>query len=115
MLAKSITVLKSENTLEIIWKDEHVSRYPLHGLRKACPCVVCKGGHAHMSVPTNPTVFFEKPTRITHIQNITPIGNYAIQIQWSDGHNSGMYKWETLRELCPCKECQPEFYAKSDD
>ncbi len=115
MLPKSITVLKSENTLEIIWKDEHVSRYPLHGLRKACPCVVCKGGHAHMSVPTNPAVFFEKPTRITHIQNIAPIGNYAIQIQWSDGHNSGMYKWETLRELCPCKECQPEFYPESHD
>ena len=109
--AKSITVHKTEQILEIIWKDEHVSRFPLHGLRKACPCVYCKGGHANMSTPTDPAVFFEKPSRIWSITQLTPTGNYALQITWNDGHNSGHYRWEMLRSLCPCKECKPQFYT----
>jgi len=111
---KSITVHKTDSILEILWKDEHVSRFPLFGLRKACPCVVCKGGHAQMSIPADPKVFFEKPTRIVHINQIVPMGNYAIQIHWSDGHNSGMYRWEVLREWCPCKECKPEFHTATN-
>lgn len=108
---KSVTVHKGDKLFEIIWRDDHISKFPLHGLRKACPCVVCKGGHAEMGKPVDPSVFFEKPERLINIQHIDQIGNYAIQITWSDGHNSGIYKWETLREMCPCEQCKPEFYT----
>ncbi len=30
---------------------------------------------------------------------IDPVGNYAIQISWSDGHNSGIYSFRLLKEL----------------
>jgi DUF971 family protein len=30
---------------------------------------------------------------------IDPVGNYAIQIGWSDGHNSGIYSFRYLKEL----------------
>jgi DUF971 family protein len=37
---------------------------------------------------------------------VEPVGNYAIRINWSDGHNSGIYSYDHFREICPCAECQ---------
>ena len=37
---------------------------------------------------------------------VKPVGNYAIQIDWSDGHKAGIYSYEHFREICPCAECQ---------
>jgi len=54
------------------------------------------------------SLFFVEPTRHFEIEDIKQIGNHAIQITWDDGHNTGMYQWETLRELCPCEECYSE-------
>jgi len=34
------------------------------------------------------------------------VGNYAITIQWSDGHSTGIYAFDKLRQLCPCEICQ---------
>jgi len=39
----------------------------------------------------------------------SPVGNYAIQIQFSDAHATGIYSFDCLRELCPCEECAREF------
>ena len=39
----------------------------------------------------------------------TAVGNYAIQIEFSDGHATGIYSFEHLREICPCEECGREF------
>ena len=33
----------------------------------------------------------------------TAVGNYALQINFDDQHNSGIYSWEYLRELCDKK------------
>jgi DUF971 family protein len=40
----------------------------------------------------------------THLQKIIPMGAYAILLVWEDGHDSGIYRWEYLRDLCPCAE-----------
>ena len=37
---------------------------------------------------------------------VEPVGNYAIRIDWSDGHNTGIYSFDHLREICPCAECK---------
>ncbi len=37
---------------------------------------------------------------------VEPVGNYAIRINWSDGHNSGIYSYEHFRRICPCDECK---------
>ena len=37
--------------------------------------------------------------------DIELVGRYAIQFTWSDGHSTGIYSFETLREICPCPEC----------
>jgi DUF971 family protein len=36
---------------------------------------------------------------------VEPVGGYAVQIHWNDGHSAGIYSWEHLREICPCAEC----------
>jgi hypothetical protein len=35
-----------------------------------------------------------------------PVGNYGISIAWSDGHSTGIYRFEVLREICPCRLCR---------
>jgi DUF971 family protein len=37
--------------------------------------------------------------------DIQPIGNYAIEFHWHDGHSTGIYTYDYLRSLCPCPEC----------
>jgi DUF971 family protein len=34
------------------------------------------------------------------------VGRYAIQFNWQDGHNGGIYSWEYLRRVCQCQECR---------
>ena len=47
-----------------------------------------------------------KPT--LKMLNVEPVGNYAIRIEWSDGHNTGIYSFDHLRKICPCAECRGE-------
>jgi DUF971 family protein len=96
----NIDVDNENQQLEIHWADGHTSTYPLFGLRKNCPCVSCRGGHEKMN-QFEPEAFFIKNPPTMDITNIKQVGNHAIQIFWLDGHNSGMYRWETLRELDP--------------
>jgi DUF971 family protein len=104
---KNIEVRNSDQELEINWGDGHQSVYALFGLRKNCPCVSCRGGHGQMD-SFDRSLFFVEPNRHYEVENIKQVGNHAIKITWSDGHDTGMYQWETLRELCPCEECYPE-------
>jgi len=36
------------------------------------------------------------------------VGRYALSIEWSDRHDTGIYSYDTLRSLCPCADCQPQ-------
>lgn len=98
---KKMVVSSSLKELHVHWADNHDSRYPFYGLRKACPCVFCQGGHENMGQPVDPLIFIETPARDVSIIDIKQIGNYAIQIVWNDGHQTGIYRYEMLREACP--------------
>ena len=39
---------------------------------------------------------------------VSPVGNYALQFSWSDGHDTGIYTFDYLRKLCPCPQCRPQ-------
>ncbi|MCC5933119.1 MAG: DUF971 domain-containing protein [Candidatus Cyclonatronum sp.] len=96
-----ITVLSGEKELRISWKDGHTSRYPFGGLRKNCPCVFCQGGHGEMGKPMDPAQFLiDTPERLK-LNNLKPSGNYALHMFWSDGHSTGIYRYEYLRDGCP--------------
>lgn len=95
---KDITVSLSAQTLTLVWADDHISVYPLESLRRACPCVACKGGHANMSQPVDPAIFKATPTQTWQITELKTAGNYGLQIVWADGHSEGIFRWQTLRQ-----------------
>lgn len=101
---KNIKISRGEGTLVIDWDDGHHSEYPLSGLRAACPCAACRGGHEHMGGPGSPEML-EIPlisSRATELESAEIVGNYALQLVWKDGHRYGIYRWDYLRQLCPC-------------
>ncbi len=101
---KKITVNSELRELQISWADGHLSRFPMEGLRKACPCVFCQGGHENMGKPVDPSIFLERSEHDRLITRITQVGNYAIQIHWNDGHQTGIYRFERLRDMCPVEQ-----------
>jgi len=40
------------------------------------------------------------------IQTLKPVGAYAVQVVWSDGHDTGIYTFDNLRRMCSCVECR---------
>ena len=38
--------------------------------------------------------------------SVEPVGSYAIRINWSDGHSTGIYSFDHFRKICPCAECK---------
>jgi DUF971 family protein len=40
------------------------------------------------------------------LMEIRPVGNYAIEFRWEDGHSTGIYAYDYLRSLCPCADCK---------
>ncbi len=97
----NITVDHETQTMEARWADGHQSTYPLEGLRRSCPCVHCQGGHENMGKQVDPEIFREAPKQNWRINDVKVVGSYAVQIYWADGHNSGLYKFERLRDMCP--------------
>jgi DUF971 family protein len=97
--------------VEIIWSDQHTSRYDFPYLRDHCPCALCnderekkaKGGASSGSA----LLPMYKP-RVT-AKSANAVGNYALQIQFSDSHATGIFSFEHLREICPCEACQRDF------
>ena len=92
---------RTERILTITWEDGRISRYPFAGLRAACPCVECKGGHDNMGGPADPALVRDAPDNGITINNLQAVGAYALQFFWSDGHDSGIYTWDYLRQSDP--------------
>jgi DUF971 family protein len=110
MRPKSVEASKSRGELFILWEDEHESRYRLPGLRAACPCAECRGGHEGMGQPVTATLMTARSIEGAAAQLISleAVGNYALLPVWGDGHRYGIYSWEMLRQLCPCGEHSSE-------
>ncbi|MGH9319062.1 MAG: P-loop NTPase, partial [Vicinamibacteria bacterium] len=80
--------------LRVLWNDGTESVYPFDFLRNHCPCALCVDewtGKRRSLILLLPSNF--RPMRID------PVGNYAVQIHWSDNHNSGIYSFRYLKEL----------------
>lgn len=93
-----VELVRDDAILRIAWDDGHQSVYPLRYLRGFCPCAQCQG-HAQGSWTF---VSVDDPA----IAKIEEMGNYALSINFTDGHNTGIYSFEILRELCPCDACR---------
>ena len=105
-----ITANKIERTLTLQWKDGHTSVYPFGLLRAGCPCASCRGGHENMHSEPEDAIFAVKlpESSAVRLNKIEAVGQYALTIEWQDGHHYGIYNWHYLRALCPCAECRPD-------
>lgn len=100
--------LKKDEKLEIDWQDGHSSVYTLSTLRSMCPCAVCKmvreGTNPHDISPSPKpkpllTILPGNYSGAITVKHAERVGNYAIRIDWSDEHGSGIYSFEYLRSL----------------
>src|SRR5947199_4713304 len=84
--------------LAVKWDDGSESFVSLEKLRRHCPCAGCKGevdimGNLYKN-PGRPL-----PAQSFELRGLTRIGTYAIQPTWADGHASGIYSFDYLREI----------------
>jgi DUF971 family protein len=100
-----IAISKSKG-VKIDWKDGHHSEYPLGFLRDECPCASCTGAHGTEPAATKAQDPFQLYKPALKMVDVEPVGSYAVQIQWNDGHATGIYAYDFLRRICPCADCQ---------
>jgi DUF971 family protein len=101
--------------VDITWADGHQSHYEFAYLREECPCATCndergkKQAFAAVAPSSSAVLPMFKPK--PRAQAATVMGNYAVQIRFSDGHSTGIYSYDHLRSICPCTECAQAFRA----
>ena len=88
------------STITFKWPDGHETKYPARALRLACRCAMCIEETSGRPLLEPKTV----PENV-RAKGIGMVGQYAITIDWSDGHTTGIYNFRDLRANCPCAEC----------
>ena len=103
-IVKPKTIETINNILAIRWDDGHESYFEFEYLRRHCPCAVCRGEANILSESKPaPPVYTSASFQMAGWQYV---GGYALDPRWADGHASGIYSFNYLRELCPCDECR---------
>ncbi|MBP88187.1 MAG: hypothetical protein CMJ64_15965 [Planctomycetaceae bacterium] len=89
--------LADDSQLLIEWSDGQRRRYGFGELRKRCPCATCR---EKRKAPAQllPVLSAEEAQPLK-IGGMKPVGNYAYSIDFSDGHDTGIYSFNLLREL----------------
>jgi DUF971 family protein len=88
--AIEVRLIAGSQALEIDWKGGASSRYGAGQLRHACRCAECMRARIDGAFA---------PSDEVAIAGIDPIGSYAINVQFSDGHSRGIFPWSYLREI----------------
>jgi DUF971 family protein len=95
--------LKRDEKLEIVWQDGLVSDYPISRLRALCPCASCKTVREEnqQRKKTSLSILPGNYSQPLRVEGAELVGNYALRIDWSDQHGSGIYSFEYLRSIAP--------------
>lgn len=101
----AINLHKISRTLEIIFDDNENFTYTCEYLRCFSPSAEVQG-HG----PGEEVLQLKK--EFVGIDKIEPVGNYAICLHFDDGHNTGIYSWETLYNLGKNMESNWSGYLK---
>ena len=91
-VATEIRVRRATKCLEVSFDDGHLAKLPAEYLRVESPSAEVQG-HA----PDQKVLVAGK--RDVNITQVEPIGNYAVRIRFSDGHDTGIFTWSYLHEL----------------
>jgi DUF971 family protein len=91
--------LLSPERLQIIWSDEQTREYPVRELRDNCPCATCLEKRSTAKPAELLPIMRVEETQPLRITKMEPLGHYAYSIEFSDGHDTGLFTLELLREL----------------
>ena len=98
----NIEVDVKQREVRILWADDLRSTYSLEYLRQICPCASCNEMRRNQDplrvlsvdqIITTAELRTERPVEM--------VGNYALQFFWTDGHNTGIYSFDFLRQKSP--------------
>ena len=91
------------NSLKITWPDDHKAEYTPYNLRSHCGCAACideDTGKKLLDIKSIPLDI--------KIQQVHKVGRYGLSIAFSDGHNTGIYIYDKLKDLCECSQCSTD-------
>lgn len=93
--------LKRDTALTIGWSDGRVSVYPIALLRRLSPSADTK--EQRKELEQNPLAVLPSGGSGGPLtaKDIELVGNYALRVCFSDGHETGLYTWPYLREIDP--------------
>lgn len=95
--------------VDVVWADAHSSHFDFPYLRDRCPCATCndererKEQEKSQGIRSDVLPMFKPKVKA---KTASAVGNYAIQIEFSDSHATGIYSFGFLRSICPCEACR---------
>jgi DUF971 family protein len=93
MIPTNVIVHETSKVLELAYENGKNYRLPFEFLRVYSPSAEVRGhGPGQEMLQTG--------KREVAIVNLEPVGHYALKPTFSDGHDSGLYSWEYLHDLC---------------
>lgn len=107
--------------VDIVWADGHGSHYDFAYLREQCPCAMCndervkKSEAKFQTAATSATGGLQSSALLPMYKpkiaarSAHGVGNYALQIDFNDGHAAGIFSFDYLRTICPCPACEAAF------
>ena len=112
--------VSSGKGVDIVWSDDHASHYDFGYLRDECPCALCnderqkkrEAKFAGAPAANSSLLPMYKPKLAAKAAHA--IGNYALQIDFNDGHTAGIFSFDYLRFICPCEACVHERQKNAD-
>ncbi|TFH01556.1 MAG: DUF971 domain-containing protein [Calditrichales bacterium] len=85
----------SDTVLSISWQNGEKTICFTKTLRQHCPCATCQEDRKNQ----NPLKVMDSGQKEITLNNWRYVGNYAVSLEWSDGHDTGIYTYEFLRQL----------------
>lgn len=89
---QSITVHNRSRVLEIGFSDGTLFKIPFELMRIYSPSAEVQGHGPGQEI-------LQTGKRNVDLLDLQPVGNYAVQPTFSDGHNTGIFTWDLLYEL----------------
>lgn len=99
VLLKPLSIKRDGNGLAIQWSDGLQATIPFNVLRQQCPCATCND--QRQKPPDLFRILSDKDLLAANPEprQMLPRGHYAYQIVWKDGHDTGIYTIDFLRQL----------------
>lgn len=86
--------------VRVVWDEDHEAVFAARELRLRCGCARCVEEMTGRPLLDPASV----PAEVL-VLSISLVGNYGLQIGFSDGHDTGIYRFADLWDACPCAAC----------